>query len=243
MSSAQERLRLREELRDEVAWRTTMLIDEPPDDAPTGRQFDLFLLAYISDLLTDLEQGPMGIVECERIIGTVERGLNSDPEIKAFKKNIEKAGQAPLAWRTIFDLTQRGIATSRRLTLTGVTVAVCRSGPTPRQAFHLELLSPVLGAGGLPRRGMGRRACSTPRSLFACSMWEGVGEFPAVGSAPYRSHGPVLTNALLWETHNRGSVLRRAISPAAVSNGCAPRSETVRQLPRVSRSRGATLRR
>ena len=95
MSSAQERLRLQEELRDEVAWRTTMLIDEPPDDAPTGRQFDLFLFAYISDLLTDLEQGPMDIVECERIIGTVERGLNSDPESGPSKKALGKQGRPP----------------------------------------------------------------------------------------------------------------------------------------------------
>ena len=109
MSSAQERLRLQEELRDEVAWRTTMLIDEPPDDAPTGRQFDLALLAYISDLLADLEQGWMDIVKCERIIVTVERGFKTDLEFRAFEEDIRKAGQAPLAWRTIFDLAKRRV--------------------------------------------------------------------------------------------------------------------------------------
>ena len=109
MSSAQERLWVREQLRNDVERWVSVLSGERPDDAPARTNFDLYLFAQVGFLLADVEQELIGIAEWEQAIRDIERCMNNNPSVRVFEDDLRRAGQAPLASRTFLDLAKRRV--------------------------------------------------------------------------------------------------------------------------------------
>ena len=98
------------EMREEIGLQFYL---EPGDErmAPEelGRRIDECLVEYIYTYLQGLEGGTFRIEEFESAMRKIEKGMNEDPDLKAFEASLQERGELRLASESYLDLARRHV--------------------------------------------------------------------------------------------------------------------------------------